>query len=78
MGQRRKNFPRYVSIPDRSGDRVIGELSRRNELRNAFLDRYRWLEPLQENILQNGEHFCRPAPSELLQNGGDMWPKLPG
>jgi hypothetical protein len=30
-----------VSMPDRNGDRVIGDLSRRNELRNAFVDRFR-------------------------------------
>jgi hypothetical protein len=33
-------LPEGVSMPDRNGDRVIGELSRRNELRNAFLDRF--------------------------------------
>jgi hypothetical protein len=48
-----------------NGDRVIGEQSRRNELRNAFLEtfrglpnaflgRFRGLEPLQENIFQSG------------------------
>jgi hypothetical protein len=28
-------------VPVRNGDRAIGELSRRNELHNAFLDRFR-------------------------------------
>jgi len=54
------------SLLDRNGDRAIGELSRRNELRNAFMDRFRWLEPLQEKILQSGQNFCCSSPSELL------------
>ena len=70
--------PRQGSIPDRNGDRVISELSRRNKLRNAFVDRYRWLKPLQENILQSGQHFCCSSPRELLQSGHDTRRNLLG
>ena len=42
------------SVPARNCYRVTGELSRDNELPNAFLDRFRWLELLQKNILQGG------------------------
>jgi hypothetical protein len=46
-----------VSVPERNSYRVTGELSRRDELLNAFPDRSRWLELLQKNILQSGQHF---------------------
>ena len=59
-----------VLVPVRNGDRVIGELSRGNELLNVFLERSRWLKPLHENILQGGQHF-RYSPDELLQGGRD-------
>jgi hypothetical protein len=52
------------------GDRVTGELLWDNELPklNVFVERSRWLEPLQENIPQAGQHFCySAAPNELLQ-----------
>ena len=42
------------SVPARNCYRVTGELSRGDELPNAFLDRFRWLELLQKNILQGG------------------------
>ena len=45
-------------VPDRNGDKVIGELSRSNERCNIFLKRSRLLEPIHENILQVGQHFC--------------------
>jgi hypothetical protein len=67
-----------VSIPDKNDDRVIGELSRRNEPLNAFLDRFRRLEPLQVKILQRGQHSCCSAPSHLLQSARDTWRKLLG
>jgi hypothetical protein len=44
--QQLSEVPHIFFMPDRNGDRAIGELSRRNELCNAFLDRFRWLEPL--------------------------------
>ena len=40
--------------PTRNCYRMTSELSRGNELPNAFLDRIRWLKLLQENILQGG------------------------
>jgi hypothetical protein len=43
-----------VFVPDRNGDRVTGELSCSDELPNVFLQRTRWLEPLNEDILQAG------------------------
>ena len=55
-------------IPSRNSNRAIDELSRRNELRNAFLDSFRWLEPFEENIFQSGQHFCCSSPSELCQS----------
>src|SRR5713226_4939748 len=67
-----------VSVPGRYGNRVIGELSARNELPNAFLDRFRWLEPLQEKILKGGQHCCHSTLSELSQSGRDTWPKFFG
>ena len=45
-------------VPVINGDRVIGELSRRNELPNVFLKKSRSLENLHENILQVGQHIC--------------------
>src|SRR5258708_1984225 len=68
----------WVSVPGRDDNRVIGELSARNEPPNAFLDRFRWLEPLQENILKDGQHCCHSTLSELLQSGRDTWPKFFG
>jgi hypothetical protein len=72
------DLQRPVSIPSRNSDRVIGELSCRNELPDAFLDRFGWLEPLQEKILQSGQHFCCSSPTELLKSARDMWQKFPG
>src|SRR5712692_4366857 len=65
-------------VPGRDGNRVIGELSARNKPPNAFLDRFRWLEPLQEKILKGGQHCCHSTLSELLQSGRDTWPKFFG
>jgi hypothetical protein len=57
---------------------VTGELSRGKELPNVFLEKSRWLEPLNENIPQAGQHFCYSVPDELLQGGRDNWRKFPG
>ena len=65
-------------IPVRNGDEVTGELSRVSELPNIFLESSRWLEPLHENILQAGQHFCNSAPNELLQGGRNTWRKFLG
>ena len=59
-------WPTRISVPARDYYWVAGELSRRNKLPNAFLDRSRWLEPLYKNILQGGQHFHRSALNELL------------
>ena len=53
-------------LPARDCYRVTDQ-SRRSKLHDALLDRSRWLEPLQENILHAGQHFCRYASGELLQ-----------
>jgi hypothetical protein len=45
---------------------VTSEVSRVNELSNAFLDRSR-LEPLQVNIPQDGQHLRHSVPNEVLQ-----------
>ena len=55
-----------VFVPVVKGDRVIGELSRGNELPNLFVKRSRWLEPLHENILQARQHLCCSAPKRAL------------
>ena len=68
----------FVPVPDSNGNRVIRELSRGNELLNVFLKMSRWLEPLHKNIPQTGQHFCYPAPIELLQGGRDTWRKFLG
>ena len=62
-----RDLPRTrISVQARDRYWVTGELSRGNELPNAFLDRSRWLEPLYKNVLQGGQHFYRSAPNELL------------
>jgi hypothetical protein len=53
-------------------------LPRDYELPNVFLERPHWLEPLNENILQAGQHFCYSSPNELSQGGGNTWRKLFG
>ena len=62
--------PRF--FPAGNGYWIIVDLSRGNELPNAFRDRSRWPECPQENILQGGQHFCHPAPYELLQGRRNM------
>ena len=66
--------------PGRNTYRVIGDLSRGNELSNAFLDsiRSQRVEPLQENVLQGGQHVCRPALNELLEGRCDTRCKVLG
>src|SRR6266403_5523166 len=64
-----------MSIPDRNGNRLTGELSRDNELPNVFPERPQWLKPLHENILQAGQHFC---PNDFLEGSGDTWRKVFG
>ena len=69
------------SVPVRNGDRVIGELSRGNELPNVFLQRSRWLERFHENILQARQHFyyfALKAANGLFQGGHDTWRKTLG
>ena len=54
------------------GHRMSRKPSHSNELPDGFLNRSRWLVSLQENILQRGQHLCRPFPvSEDLQRGRD-------
>ena len=57
---------------------LVGELSCRNELCIAFLDRFQWLKAFHENILQSGQHFCCSFLSELLQSARDAWRKFLG
>jgi hypothetical protein len=47
-----------ASLPEGNGYMVIGELSRSNKLPNAFLNRYRWPEPLQIYIAQMPTRLC--------------------
>src|SRR6267154_6798980 len=58
--------------------RMTDELSRGNELLYAFLERSRLLKPLQENILQSGQHFCRSGPDKFLQGRRNTGRKLLG
>jgi hypothetical protein len=60
------------SYPTGNGYRMAGELSRSNELANAFLDRSRRLEPFQENVLQDRQDICDVFLNEHLQCGRDM------
>src|SRR6266478_4434419 len=64
-----------ASIPDRSGDRVTGELSRGNELPNVLPEGSQLLKPPHENFLQAGQHFC---PNDFLEGGRDTWCKVLG
>ena len=63
-----------VSFPEGDGGncyRPTRELSRSNELLDAFRDGPPQLEPLQEYILQDGQYFCPSAHNELLQGRRD-------
>ena len=63
--------PEGRSIPEGNGYRMTGELSRSNEFHNAFLVRSRWLEVLQEKILQGGQNIGRPTTHKFLQGRRD-------
>ena len=64
---------RRIPVPTGNCYRMTGELSRSNELLYAFLERSRRLKPLQENILQGGQHCCRSGPDKLLQGRRNTW-----
>ena len=68
----------HSPLPVRNGDDVTGELSRVNKLPNVFLESSRWVEPIHEDILQAGQHFCYSASNELLQDGRDTWCRFLG
>ena len=48
---------------------MTGDLSGGSELLNAFRERSRWQEAVEEHILQGEQHFCRTAPNNGLLQG---------
>src|SRR5882762_567779 len=56
-------------VPARNCYRAISELSCGNELFYTLMEGSRRLKPLQGDILQGGQHFCRPSPDQFLQSG---------
>jgi len=52
---------------------VTGELSRGNELFNAFRDEFVLIQPFHEDILQDGEELHHTFPNEFLQDERYTW-----
>src|SRR6267154_2497334 len=73
-------FELILSQIPRAGNcyRMTDELSRSNELLYAFLERSRQLKPVQKNILQGRQHFCRSGPNKFLQGGHNTGCKFLG
>ena len=83
MGQQASRQLSFVDLlepsppPARKCNRVTSEVARVDELSNAVLDRS-WLEPLQVNIPQGGQHLRHSVPNEVLQGMHDTWGKFLG
>jgi hypothetical protein len=52
---------------------VTGELSRGNELLNAFRDESGWLQIFQDDILQDGQELHHTFSNKALQDERNMW-----
>ena len=72
------NHVLFVLGPGNNGYRVTRDLSRGYELSNAFLNKSRRPELLQENILEGGQYLRRSVPNKLLKGRRDTWCKSLG